>query len=261
MHALACQKCGAGLPPPDAYGNSWCSSCGAGHHSAPAADEIAAAILAQAMIGRMAEEAACIAMTDEAILGLLRRRFTASDSMYFAPTIPDKKERAVARAHAGGLPIGERILALYDDTVLGSGEDGFAVTAQRLCWKNAGEPAQQIEWAAVEPDDIQPEGGRLASGPGAIAIAGDAALIDACADAVYVLALSARHAQRPHPSAAPTTPPPPHAISYHAYAAHASSQSPPAYACWQCTTPHHWNTPRCARCGAWPSAEGWARTG
>lgn len=261
MHVLACQKCGAGLPPPDGYGNSWCSFCGMGHHSAPAADEIAAAILAHAMVGRMAEDAACIAMTDDAVLALLRQHFTGADSMYFAPTIPGKKEHGVRRVHAGQLPIGERILALYDDTVFGSREDGFAITTHRLAWKNVADRPHAIEWAHLDPDAIYAEGRKLVIGAGAIEISGDPEIIDACAEAFYVLALSARAAHRPRVSAAPTTPPPPHAISYHAYAAHASSQTPPAYACWHCATPLYWNTPRCAHCGAWPTAQGWLRTG
>lgn len=260
MHALACQKCGAGLPPPDGYGNSWCSFCGMGHHAASAADDIAAAILAQAMIGRMAEEAACIPMTDDAIVGLLRQHFAGADSTYLAPHIPAKKEHGARRAHAGHLPAGEPVLAVYDDTVFGSAEDGFVVTARRLCWKNVAGRPHQIEWAHLDPNALYPEGRKLAIGAGAIEISSDASIIDACADAFYVLALSARSTQ-PRPSLAATTPPPPHAISYHAYATHASSQTPPAYACWQCTTPLYWNTPQCARCGASPSTHGWLRTG
>ncbi len=200
-------------------------------------------------------------MADEAILDLLRQHLAGADSVYFAPSIPDHEEHAVRRAHAGQLAVSERILVLYD-RFSARPIDGFAITAQRLCWKSAAGRSHQIEWAHLDPDALYTDGRRLVIGDSAVEISGDASLLEACADAFSVLALSARRARpRPLASTAPTSPPPPHAISYHAYAVHASSQKPPAYACWQCATPLYLNMPQCARSGASPSAQGWLRTG
>lgn len=231
MHALACQKCGAGLPPRDRYGNAWCASCGTGHHAPPEESAVALA-------PRAAPDAARIPMTDEAILALLLRHFADDHAMLLAPAIPSDEEAAAREAYEAYLPADERVLALY------AGEHvTFLVTKNRLCWRDAAGRARHVTWLALDPDALGLEDDELHVG----------------AATFYVLAFSARGAAA-RPSAAPTTPPPPHAISYHAYAVHASSQTPPSYACWQCTSPLHWNTPRCARCGASPSAEGWRRT-
>ena len=80
-------------------------------------------------------DAARIPMTDEAVLALLRQHFTGVDSMYLCPNIPGKKEIVARGVHARHLPSDERVLALFDDTVFGAGDEGFLVTSRRLCWK------------------------------------------------------------------------------------------------------------------------------
>jgi hypothetical protein len=56
------------------------------------------------------------------------------DSVYVQPDIPDKK-LANAMASYATLEPGERMLALFDDTVLGSAKNGFCLTDRRLIWK------------------------------------------------------------------------------------------------------------------------------
>src|SRR5688572_29734385 len=109
MHALACQKCGAGLPAPDSSGNVWCVYCGAAHSTRPRS-------LAE-IVDEQIEDAARIPLTDEAVLALLRQHFTGADSMYLRPTIPTKKEINARNVHGAHLLTGEIILGLYDDTV------------------------------------------------------------------------------------------------------------------------------------------------
>ncbi len=247
-----------------------------------------------------AGDAARIPMTDEAVLALLRRHFRGVDSMYFCPAIPGKKEIAARSVHARHLPSDERVLALFDDTVFGIGDDGFLVTSSRICWKNAGGRAQMLEWRHVDPDRMYADRKQLVLGAGAIELTADDSVLDACEQAFHVLAFSARSAEgvstvarsgvvlsgnvedtghhvaqhsevvarassRPsaHPTVRPaahTTRPPPHAVSYDSYVVHASSQKSPKFACWQCQTPLHWNTPQCSHCGAWPMPKGWLRT-
>jgi hypothetical protein len=168
------------------------------------------------VLDQLAGDAARIPMTEDAILALLRQHFGADDSLYLSPTIPPKKEAGARRVHAASLSPGERILALYDDTVFGSGEDGFVVTARRLCWKNIGGDAHSVEWRFLEPESIIPDGRKLAVSGLVIEISGEREVIGSAADAFYVLALSGNIAVR-RPSAAPTTPPPTGEVSYESY--------------------------------------------
>lgn len=270
-------------------------------------------------------EAARIAMTDEAVLGLLRQHFTGLASMYLCPSIPGKKEIAARSVHARHLRSEERVLALFDDTVFGSGDEGFVVTSQRVCWKNVGGRAHMLEWHQVDPDRMYADRRKLVLGSNAIEVSAEESVIEACEEAFHVLAFSARapapatrsgivltsaldehldaleaeaqaQAQAeaeayesfgtrasdrptfrpshpapaeseivprsdPKPAIANATPPPPHAATYASYVVHASSQKSPKFACWDCHSPLHWNTPQCARCSAYPMPQGWLRTG
>src|SRR4051812_47693707 len=125
------------------------------------------------------EEAARIPMTDEAVLGLLRRHFAGAESTSLCPSITGQKELGARAVHARHLPTDERVLMLYDDTVFGSGDDGFVVTSRRICWKNAGDRAHMIEWQAVDPDRMYADRRRLVLGAHAIEITGDEAIVEA----------------------------------------------------------------------------------
>lgn len=137
--------------------------------------------------------AARIPMTDEAVLAVLREHFAGVDSMYLCPLVPGKKEIAARRLHARHLPSEERVLALFDDTVFGSGDEGFVVTSRRVCWRNAGTSArpQMIEWRHLDPDLMYVDRGKLVLGLGAIEV-GEPSALDALEATFYVLALSAR---------------------------------------------------------------------
>jgi hypothetical protein len=243
----------------------------------------------------IAGDAARIPLTDEAVLALVRQHFDGIDAMYLYPTVPGKKELAARSVHSRHLASDERVLALFDDTVFGLGDDGFLVTSRRLCWKNLGGRAQMIEWSHVDSDWMYRDKKQLVLGAGAIQVSGDESVLDACEEVFHVLAFSARAPQdagiapvagsgvvlarapertaakteresarptfRPsRPAVSHATRPPPHAVSYDSYVVHASSQKSPRFACWQCETPLHWSTPQCARCSAWPMAQGWSRT-
>jgi hypothetical protein len=246
----------------------------------------------------IAGDAARIPLTDEAVLALVRQHFDGIEAMYLCPTVPGKKELAARSIHARHLPSDERVLALFDDTVFGLGDDGFLVTARRLCWKNVGGRAQMIEWQHVDPDRMYRDRKQLVLGSGAIQVSGDEAVLDACEEVFHVLAFSARETagagsvpvagsgvvlagasntnetnetnerESARPTFRPSRPaavshatrPPPHAVSYDSYVVHASSQKSPKFSCWQCQTPLHWSTPQCAYCSAWPMPQGWLRT-
>ncbi|MDB4937658.1 MAG: Twin-arginine translocation protein TatA [Labilithrix sp.] len=147
-------------------------------------------------------DAARIPMTDDAVLALLRQHFTGVDAMYLCPSIPGKKELAARSVHARHLPSDERVLALFDDTVFGSGDDGFLVTSRRVCWKNVAGRAQMIEWQHVDPDRMYVDRRKLVLGAqaiDAIELHGDesvVAVLEACEEAFHVLAFSARACSR-----------------------------------------------------------------
>ena len=155
-------------------------------------------------------DAARIPMTDEAVLALLRQHFTGTEGIVFCPHIPGKKEILARKVHARHLPTGERVLALYDDTVFGSGDEGFLVTSHRLCWKNAGATrrAQSIAWRSLEPDGMYVDRHRLVLGVDLIELSGDAddgavAMLEALEAVCHVLAFSSR-ADAPKADAAAT---------------------------------------------------------
>jgi hypothetical protein len=287
MNALACGQCGAGLPPPNSAGRSSCVYCGA-EHTSDRSSEILAVALAERVnresgtcpaYGTLeAEDAARIPMTEDAVLTLLREHFASSADcgrVFVCPHIPPKKEQSARQAHAVHLPDRERILALYDATWFGSGDEGFIVTSRRLCWKNANESPCSIEWRDLDPDQLDADERRLFIGDDRIAIA-DEEILDACANAFHVLALSGlpprpaasgrvmvTPASHMAPRSTPTmaTPPPPHTTSFASYASHAEAQAPD-YACWHCRTPLYETTPQCAYCGVVPTKKkGWLRAG
>jgi len=139
-----------------------------------------------------ASQAARVPLTDDAVLALLRQHFAGMDSLYLCPTIPGRKELAARAVHARHLPSHERVLALYDDTIFGSGDEGFVVTAQRVCWKNSRGRAHMIEWQHIDPDRMYADRRKLVLGSEAIEVSGDQSVIEACEQAFHVLAFSAR---------------------------------------------------------------------
>ncbi len=172
-----CPKCFSVLPSPDEFGRVWCGFCCTLHELASGE--------------RVAPAAARIVMIDQEVLALVRQHFAGADAMLLAPNIPARTEAAARRTHAQHLPPNETILAVYDDTLFDSGDDGFVVTARRLCWKNEGEPPFMMEWRDLEADRLFADGKRLFLGGGSIVL-NDEAAVDAAADAFHVLALSAR---------------------------------------------------------------------
>lgn len=88
------------------------------------------------------------------IAALIRSRLLAGGSLYLAPRIPRKKLQRARRVHARHLPEDEVVHALYDDTVFGSGKDGFLITAERLCWKPSFEHPRQVLWEDLRPEDL-----------------------------------------------------------------------------------------------------------
>jgi len=97
----------------------------------------------------------------EAIVRLARRHMGMGGSLYYAPSIPVRKENNARDAHALHLPDEEPILVLYDDTLFGGAKDGFLITPERLCWKNIWEHPRQLAWPDIAPASILAGGGQV----------------------------------------------------------------------------------------------------
>ncbi len=222
---------------------------------------------------RFGSEAARIAMTDDAVLALLRQHFANIDGMYLCPTIPGKQEFAARSTHAAQLPSCERVLALFDDTLFGLGDEGFVVTARRVCWKNRRGRPGVVAWQDCNPDQLYVDRQNLVFGDKAIEFTCDDSVARACEAAFHVLAFSAaavtlvshvtqlvRASDRPtyQPSAALNSDVLTRGAAFHESCMVQSSES---FTCWRCQTALPQSSPRCRHCSAWPSPHGWQRAG
>ncbi len=96
--------------------------------------------------------------------------------VYYRPFVPQLKEAAARGSHAAYLPASEPVLVLHDATLLGSGENGFVVTPERLCWKNLFEHPRQIAWSEIDPASIAAHGSSVDVAGGNIVVGGEIAM-------------------------------------------------------------------------------------
>lgn len=82
-------------------------------------------------------------------------------NLYFAPNIPADKLANARAVHQTHLPADERVIALCDDTLFGSGKEGFLVTDRRLCWKKVILPPNFLLWNELPYLDPQLSAGRI----------------------------------------------------------------------------------------------------
>lgn len=110
--------------------------------------------------------------SEERLLALLRASLPEHRQIFFAGDIPPDKHETVVRTYR--LFDEERVLALYDDTIFGSAEDGFVFTTGHFGFKELGQgpvlidlrrlPRQQVElWQGA----LYIKRGKLAISPGA----------------------------------------------------------------------------------------------
>lgn len=90
----------------------------------------------------------------DGILDLIRLHLKAMEELYLAPNLPEKKLQNVQAIHKIGPE--EQVLAIYDDTVFGSAEEGIVFTNQRICWKNLLEDPQAISWIKLRGSKALP---------------------------------------------------------------------------------------------------------
>lgn len=97
----------------------------------------------------------------EIVVAAARRALGEVDWVHYAPSIPPRMARAVRVVHGARLPPDVPILVLYDDTVLGSGNDGLVMTEPRLCWRNFWGAAEATAWTDVDPERLATDGDLL----------------------------------------------------------------------------------------------------
>src|SRR5262249_2068462 len=107
------------------------------------------------------------------IVQLARERFGARNAVYYAPWVPREKEATARAVHGAHLPQTEPFLAVHAASGCGGAEAGFAVTAERLCWKNLFEHPRQIAWCELEPRSILAGGSHVAVAGGGVQLSGD----------------------------------------------------------------------------------------
>lgn len=83
----------------------------------------------------------------------------SADELFYAPAIPRARE-GIARARiAPQAAAEEAILVLYDASFFGSGTQGFAVTARRLCFRSALGAPRAIRWEELRSGAVTVRGG------------------------------------------------------------------------------------------------------
>jgi hypothetical protein len=162
--SVNCGACGGKLPLPDAQtGIAACEYCGSQYQLAdpqpataappafepfPVGGAVAPAAQRQPRTARPRGDAAVLALAHD-LLGT----YTA---LYFQGNIPPKKEANARKAYAGLLPDEEPILALYDSTLFGAGDDGYLITGKRLCGRVFTNDPVMVTW-----DNLITDGARV----------------------------------------------------------------------------------------------------
>lgn len=133
-----------------------------GERLAESVDRLDRTVLHQALVRAGVEEAKVKGLLDRVLLSLEyhnpRRTSTVGrlvtsifldSQVLLGPDISEKQLANVRKVHARHLPEDEPILALYDDTVLGSGKDGLVITEHRVCWNAAFSGGNYLLWSEL----------------------------------------------------------------------------------------------------------------
>jgi hypothetical protein len=86
----------------------------------------------------------------DAMLALFREHLQLHGNLYYHPRIPPRKARNARAAHAARLPEDEPVLALFDDTLFGAGDDGWLLTPRRFAWRTYLQPPRAVPWTELE---------------------------------------------------------------------------------------------------------------
>ena len=133
------------------------------------------------------------------LLNVFTSRLSSQDRVYLKPDIPPRKLRSAREAHHLAE---ELILVLYDDTMFGSGKDGFVLTASGIHWKNFLEEPQCISYAQLDPETLSVSGFIFELAGGQINITMSRGLQDILLELLQKLAKGGQQDAESGPSAA-----------------------------------------------------------
>lgn len=88
---------------------------------------------------------------------LLDLHLPAGERLYRAPTIPAAVQQAARAAYE--IPDELPLLAVFDDTPLGGGAEGFIITPRYLAFRGAGERPVVVAWIELEPGTFRFQSG------------------------------------------------------------------------------------------------------
>lgn len=103
---------------------------------------------------RDVEKLRSFAWTDEEIVELAGRMLGAHADLAFAPEISEARAAAVHATYAGRMTPDDRVLVVFSDTLFGAEDDGFALTARGIFWKNLAEEPDAAGWDQIDPSCV-----------------------------------------------------------------------------------------------------------
>src|SRR5262249_29670410 len=88
------------------------------------------------------------------VLEIARAHLGGRPYVFLAPQIPAQKLDGARRTHEVHLSPDETIVLLYDDTIFGSGTEGFFCTHDALYWRYVFDHPRRIAWNELEPESV-----------------------------------------------------------------------------------------------------------
>lgn len=155
---LTCEFCSLSVVNPGYTPEAATAPAPAAHAPTPSAapahaPPAAAAPAAAAPVATAPAASRSVPRTTEELVSFIRGFLKLNDSLYYAPGVPPTKEANARKAYGAAVPASETILALYDGTVFGAGDDGFILTPSLLAWNSFG--IQVVPWRDIDPAAVQ----------------------------------------------------------------------------------------------------------
>ncbi len=101
---------------------------------------------------------------DLALVARLRIELGEARTLEYAPDLRPAAARRARHVHRAWLRASAPILALHDQTLLRSGEEGFVVTAEHLGFRGFLEEPWAVRWAEVDLGSVRVEAHRFVVG-------------------------------------------------------------------------------------------------
>lgn len=100
----------------------------------------------------------------DAMLALFRDHLQLHPELSYRPKIPPRKESNARAVHAAVLPEDEPLLALYDATLFGAGDDGWILTPRRIAWRAFLQAPGAVTWPELKEVQVKVQEDKLLLG-------------------------------------------------------------------------------------------------